>query len=274
MVVTEISFVYFNVGLNFMATVLFVLFFIYAYNERRKIYKRHDTISSFCAERNSWGSRFLLSFTCIVGVNMLCLHVEEFNSRHQEADPFFWIEIAVIFPLPFVGMCYTKGKKYDERDLIEEEFLIDNTRQQDDIEVPRSEMSMQLSYENENEAVDCGFFSFPIWVSEKIHDIAAGIFFGGLTFTNMSYNTVLISNPKHLNKNPPLVISLFIISVINLCVLLIFIIINKIMIGMCHSHGKRLRLWSFVMECLSGALIILLATLNSMKRNDKIGWID
>eukprot|EP01084_Bolivina_argentea_P275399 469668_1 len=274
MAVTEISFVYFNVGLNVMATFLFVLFFIYAYNERRKIYKRHDTISSFCAERNSWGSRFLLSFTCIVGVNMLCLHVEEFNSRHQEADPFFWIEIAVIFPLPFVGLCYTKGKKYDERDLIEEEFLIENQRNEQDIDIPRSEMSIALSIEIENESVDCGFFSLPISVSEQIHDTAAGIFFGGLTFTNFTYNTMLIVSPKSLGKSPALVISLFIISVINLFVLLLFIIINKICIGIRHKHGKRLRLWSFVMECLSGALIILLATLNSMKRNKKITWID
>ena len=49
-----ISFVYFNIGLNVVASILFILFFVYAYNERYKIYRRHDTISSFCAEKNRY----------------------------------------------------------------------------------------------------------------------------------------------------------------------------------------------------------------------------
>lgn len=122
-----ISFVYFNVSFNALALILFVLFFIYAYNERDRIYRHHDTISSFCAEKNSWGSRFLLSFTCIVGVNMLCLHVEEYNSRPEELDEWFWITIGCIFPLPLVGMCYTRGKRYDEREEVIEEITVEPT---------------------------------------------------------------------------------------------------------------------------------------------------
>ena len=61
---------------------------------------------------------------------------------------------------------------------------------------------------------------------------------------------------------------------INLGVLIAFIVINKIVMGCCDKKGKGLRVASFVLECLSGMLVIICATLNSMKRNNNIKWID
>lgn len=207
---------------------------------------------------------------------MLCLHVEEYNSRPDEANPWFWVEIIVICPLPFVGMCYTKGKSYDERDEILEEFLIERDRKSagSRAKSQSSAISLSLSKESENQMVDCGYFMYPIEWSEIIHDTAAGIFFGGLTLTNLVYTMTLMTSPSSLEKSPILTISLFTASVINLGVLVAFVIINKLIIGYCDKKGKTLRVSSFVLECLNGALVIIVATLCSMKRNDSITWLD
>ena len=83
-----------------------------------------------------------------------------------------------------------------------------------------------------------------------------------------------MTTPSSLEKSPILVPFLFTASLINLIVLVAFIIINKFIMGLCNKQDKRLRVASFVLECLSGALVIICATLNSMKRNDNIKWID
>eukprot|EP01083_Nonionella_stella_P187669 690118_1 len=274
----DVSFVYFNILLNGMASILLIFFFIYAYNERSKIYGRHDTISSFCAERNSWGSRFLLSFTCIVGVNMLCLHVEEYNSRSYETNGWFWVEIAVILPLPLVGMCYTKGKRYDERDLVAEEILIkkpsNKALKAGGVAMRRQPATvLSYDYEEENEVMDCGFVMFPIVWSERIHDLAAGVFFCGLTLTNIVYTTGLVMDPDRLTERPLTVVSLFIASSVNVVVLIIFVAINKVYMGICRKTDRVLRTWSFVLECVLGAVVIIVATLNSVKRNEHVDWL-
>merc|ERR1712242_20950 len=100
--------------------------------------------------------------------------------------------------------------------------------------------------------VDCGYFSFPISWSESIHDISAGVFFGGLTFTNMAYTSLLISDSNKYAKSPILSISLFTASVINCIVLVLFLIINKGIMQHYHvitdyivCNIQKLRIWSF-----------------------------
>jgi len=277
----KISFVYFNVTFNTLALILFLFFFLYAFNERERIYKHHDTISSFCAEKNSWGSRFLLSFTCIVGVNMLCLHVEEYNSRPEESDVWFWFTIGCIFPLPLVGICYTKGKDYDERDDICEAITIEQDPRAHRKSTELSELSKQTSGDlyivvRGNEDVDCGLFSFPISYSERIHDLSAGVFFGGLTVSNLVYCTKQILEKPEPGESMAFNTFLFALSVLNGMVLIAFFIINKVV--MRYQYGRylwkgRLRVSSFVLECLSGFLVIFIATVVSMKRNKNVTWI-
>merc|ERR1719203_1521845 len=126
--------------------ILFIIFFVHVYQSKDEIYKIHDTISSFCADKNSWGNRFLLIFTCIVGLNMLCLHVEEYNSRPNESDVLFGFTVFCIFQLPLVGICYTRGKQvlYFDDDKIDKlpdnELNIAPTSSQ--VEVPRDDTAL------------------------------------------------------------------------------------------------------------------------------------
>ena len=109
----KFSFVYFNFGI-ILACIIFWGLFLYALNtkeKKRTIRYYHDTISSFCASSDTWENRFLLTFTILISMNILCMYTEEYNSRPQESR-FLWLFIlecsaAAVFPL--VGICYTEG---------------------------------------------------------------------------------------------------------------------------------------------------------------------
>lgn len=126
-----------------------------------------------------------------------------------------------------------------------------------------------------NENVDCGICQFPIKYSEFIHDLSAGVFFGGLTVTDMVYTSKQILQEPDPHESYPFDIFLFGLAVINCGVLVTFFVINKIIMRyQWGHHDARLRACSFLMECLSGALVILIATVTSMKRNRNITWLE
>jgi len=112
----KFSFVWFNFLVIFTCCV-FWAFFLLAVStreKRRTIRYYHDTISSFCASSDSWENRFLLTFTLLISMNLLCMFTEEFNAHTGDQSDYIWLFLlkcsgAGSFPL--VGMCYTKGKK-------------------------------------------------------------------------------------------------------------------------------------------------------------------
>ena len=92
----------------------------------------------------------------------------------------------------------------------------------------------------------------------------------------MAYTTLQFVETTDPGESYAFDVFLFILSVFNVVVLISFIVINKI--WMRYQYGPyrwngRLRACSFVLECLSGCLVILIATTNSMKRNRNISWL-
>ena len=100
---------------------LMAQFVVSMLQKHKDIYKYYDTISSFCAYKNGWENRFLLIFTLVVSSNLLCMHFEEFNRRdwditdaeHADFLIIFLVECACILVFPLVGIFYTEGKHPD-----------------------------------------------------------------------------------------------------------------------------------------------------------------
>ena len=110
---TTFSFVYFNFLIVTLCIILWVLF-LYAISKssnRYKIRYYHNTISSYSASRDKWENRFLLTFTILISMNLLCMYTEEYNSRDWESE-YLWlfiIETSACCLFPFVGIFYTQG---------------------------------------------------------------------------------------------------------------------------------------------------------------------
>lgn len=108
----SIPFVYFSIGVNIFLVLSLSTFGYQARLHRKSISKYHDTISSFCANRNSWQNRYLLAFCIAVSLNSLALHFEEFNSRGNEGmiiNVLFFVEIGGFLLMPCIGIFYTRG---------------------------------------------------------------------------------------------------------------------------------------------------------------------
>ena len=112
------SFVYFNFGIIFACLSFWGLFFytLTTKEKRTTIRYYHDTISSYCASSDSWENRFLLTFTILIAMNLLCMYTEEYNSRilripnYAEYIWLFLLQCSAAAAFPFVGLCYTEGR--------------------------------------------------------------------------------------------------------------------------------------------------------------------
>lgn len=77
-----ISFVYFSVAINILLVLSLSTFAYQAYLNRESIARYHDTISSFCADRNSWQNKYLLAFSIAVSLNRL--RIQDFKCKEQK----------------------------------------------------------------------------------------------------------------------------------------------------------------------------------------------
>ena len=141
MLMDRLSFVWFNFGIVVVCGIFWIVFLSVVYRNLDKIKKGHDTISSFCASSEKWENRFLLTFTILISMNLLCMFTEEYNSRTSESR-YFWLFFlecwaAAVFPL--VGICYTEGKKIPHETPPDAELLL---------------VEMNAGNETQNEDVD------------------------------------------------------------------------------------------------------------------------
>jgi len=74
------SFVFFNFLILVICGIIWILFFVVVIQKKQEIYSYYDTISSFCAEIHSQQHKFLLTFTVLMAMNLLCMFTEEYNS--------------------------------------------------------------------------------------------------------------------------------------------------------------------------------------------------
>jgi len=110
------SFVYINFGI-ILVVFIWCAAFLWIISKRfRHIIQYHHTISSYCSQPFGFGVRFSMAVTFLIGTNLSCILVEEYNERRRaglEVDVSFWIRLACCASLPLVGMFYTEGS--DER---------------------------------------------------------------------------------------------------------------------------------------------------------------
>jgi hypothetical protein len=92
-----------TLGLSLIPFVTFVI-----YHFKGIIVTNHSTISSFCADPNHFGNRFLLIVTATVGYNLLSLLAIERSSRDDE-DWRFLAQFIAAALFPLVGIFYTGG---------------------------------------------------------------------------------------------------------------------------------------------------------------------
>eukprot|EP01084_Bolivina_argentea_P292675 503221_1 len=166
---TKFSFVYFQILVSIVMAFLVTQFMISIWKKRKDILKYHDTISSFCAWRHGWENRFLLIFTLITSLNLLCLHFEEFNSRYWNTTRtsdmvlliIFLVECICILSLPLTGIFYTRGNHPDAS--------------------------------THNEDYECPYGNCKITTSEFFHMLGAYMFMLGLCVTSIVWASFYLS---------------------------------------------------------------------------------
>ena len=291
----QFSFVWFNFGIIVVCGIFWVLFLGVVYANLDKVKKGHDTISSYCAQSEKWENRFLLTFTILISMNLLCMFTEEYNSRNQESR-YFWIFMlectaAAVFPL--VGICYTEGKKIDIEQSSDHQLLLDLTEfdnkndiDNDDNAPDEIDMRIERAWteiEPVNDSLECGKKQIPISVSSKIHDFAAFYFFVVLTFTNSYYVIHLWSPNEHHQHDHTFGSYVCLIFLILNLVLFIGYLLIAIMIGLRKKKSifvcfnvkhETLRVCNFGFEALLGLVIVALAIISSMKRNDDVSFFN
>eukprot|EP01084_Bolivina_argentea_P269377 457797_1 len=281
-----------------MSCFIFWGLFIYTINtkeKRRTIRYYHDTISSFCASSDTWENRFLLTFTILISMNILCLYTEEYNSREQESK-YLWLfllECSAASAFPLVGICYTEGK-YIVREALEKKMSLNayekikKQNEEDETLLSDGTSYIRLKYcdqsdvddvnkcdlyiQKENIDLNCGRCTIPIFYSMLIHSFAALYFLFVLSFCNVYYVVQLWLYHKH---GTGFYICL-VLGIFNVIVLPMFIIVQGMikLRCVCLCKMKTMRMISFLFECLSGLFVIALTVVGSMKRNNDIHWFD
>ena len=129
-----------------------------------------------------------------------------------------------------------------------------------------------LYIQKENTDLDCGKIKIPIFYSMMVHSCAALYFLFVLSFCNLYYVWQLWWYHHHRTG----VYICLVLAILNIILLPTFITVQG-MIKLrcnCFCKMKSLRMISFIFECLSGLVVILLAVIGSMKRNNDVAWFD
>ena len=262
-----ISYVYMNLVITAFALIFVIGFAYRVWNRFEEILEYHNTISSFCAQKNTWENRFLVIFTTIVSMNLMFLHFEEYNSRNEHSPTMitlFLIEIISIFLFILVGIFYTTGNNPN----------------------------------NQNAEYEAAFGKLEIKLSGIIHTISAAIFFNIITAVNLGYAIHLV-NIRPNKKWTYILLVWSILSIIIACIHILsqimIVIIKKKLIANNESNEdnpeqieknkeeysqnmkinarlRTLRAVCFISEALWGLSIITQDAFGSVRRNKWIQW--
>jgi len=204
-----------------------------------------DTITYETFAKMEFRSKFLIVATTTIGLNLCCLHVEEFNSRDQshQYEFLFIIEIVACLLFPLVGIFPTDGG-FSRKDMFLGHFLW--------VEV-----------------------WLPISISNIIHQIAALVYFFAFQIIN-NYYTYRLWYMKDkffwlfftVNGVSSVVFITFLGSQAAIRLIEIFSKFTPTK----NSLHQALSVASFFLESMMVVLVTVAATLGTMKRNNNIPW--
>ena len=193
---------------------VFVPFLVVNWQHGKKVYKRYNTISAYCADivANPTGNRFILIATLVIGLSLASLHIQEFQSRQDNLVVLYAVELSACLGLPLVGIFHTDGKGANKY------------------------------------WIACKSCHIPIGLSVAVHYITALYFMFAMNITNFYYAVMLIGKSKSTatELTAPAIAIIVLICLAALCFVLFFVIqvcINlpkfwKCLKGCCY-HCKR-----------------------------------